>query len=311
MERNKTVDILRGIATLAVLLGHAIQRGLITGYVDNIVFRFIYSFHMPLFIILSGYTLYLSNPKYDVNFLWKKVKRLLFPTILWSYIMYVTKDLWFVGIKPFITFPDSILSYTKTLLLHPDYIYWFLYIIFIFSIVFYIAKKLPKNYFGPTLLIIGCIFWILPVEYFGMYNLRLYFPLFVLGYGLASKKETIIPQLKYYVVPCLLFFLYYFRTWQPGHPSIILFYLLSISVSMMMYWIITHIKIKWIEKILSWFGQNSLYIYLYQCLCLNIGYGSGIVRVGTIFITATLISSILAYFTSKNKYVKALLYGSF
>jgi len=311
MERNKKVDILRGIATLAVLIGHAIQRGLISGYAENIVFRFVYSFHMPLFIILSGYTLYLSNPKYDWQFLWKKAKRLLFPTILWSYMMYLIKDLWFVGIKPFVTFPDSILSYTKTLLLHPDFIYWFLYILFVFDVVFFIAKKVPKNYFGPTLFIIGILFFILPVEYFGMYNLRMYFPLFVLGYGLASQKEKIIPHLKYYVIPCLLFFLYYFRTWFPGNPNIMLFYLLSISVSMILHWIITHIKMEKMKQVLAWLGKNSLYIYLYQCLCLNIGYGSGIARVGTIFITATVISSILAYFTSKNKYLKAFLYGSF
>lgn len=36
MKRNLLIDVLKGIATLAVLLGHAIQRGLIVGYENNI-----------------------------------------------------------------------------------------------------------------------------------------------------------------------------------------------------------------------------------------------------------------------------------
>lgn len=56
-KRNRTIDILKGIAVLAVLLGHAIQRGLVTNYLDNPLFTIIYSFHMPLFMVLSGYSL--------------------------------------------------------------------------------------------------------------------------------------------------------------------------------------------------------------------------------------------------------------
>ena len=47
--RNPVVDILKGIAILLVLLGH-------TGLVSyDFVGRFIYSFHVPLFFIVSGY----------------------------------------------------------------------------------------------------------------------------------------------------------------------------------------------------------------------------------------------------------------
>lgn len=107
-NRNQTIDILKGIAVLAVLLGHAVQRGLITGYTDVLIFRIIYSFHMPLFMILSGYTLKAYNKNYDFNFLKKRFLRLMIPTIIWSYLIYIMKDFNFVGIKEFIPFPNSI-----------------------------------------------------------------------------------------------------------------------------------------------------------------------------------------------------------
>ena len=62
-KRDVVIDVLKGIAVLAVLLGHAIQRGLVVDYYDNIMFKVIYSFHMPLFMLLSGYSLYKYTKK--------------------------------------------------------------------------------------------------------------------------------------------------------------------------------------------------------------------------------------------------------
>lgn len=49
MERNKQVDIIRGVAILLVVLEHAL------GTSDNFFAKIILSFHMPVFFILFGY----------------------------------------------------------------------------------------------------------------------------------------------------------------------------------------------------------------------------------------------------------------
>lgn len=63
MRRNGYIDFVKGTAILLVLVGHAIQychgavyflRG---EYFDNPLFAFIYTFHMPLFMAVSGYLL--------------------------------------------------------------------------------------------------------------------------------------------------------------------------------------------------------------------------------------------------------------
>ena len=47
-ERDYTIDILKGIGIMLVILGHCLEW-------ENPVTRLIYSFHMPLFFLVSGY----------------------------------------------------------------------------------------------------------------------------------------------------------------------------------------------------------------------------------------------------------------
>ncbi|MDT8392234.1 MAG: acyltransferase family protein [Bacteroidales bacterium] len=57
MERNKNIDLLKGILIMLVITGHIIQ-----DKVDGNLARYlIYSFHMPLFIGISGYLVKLSK----------------------------------------------------------------------------------------------------------------------------------------------------------------------------------------------------------------------------------------------------------
>lgn len=66
-DRDITLDVAKGILIILVVLGHGIQFSLGAEYTmsetffDDIVFKSIYSFHMPLFMIISGYLFYHSN----------------------------------------------------------------------------------------------------------------------------------------------------------------------------------------------------------------------------------------------------------
>ena len=57
MQRIRFFDIAKGVAILAVILGHsAIEANdFIPSYTAQIILSFCFSFHMPLFFILSGY----------------------------------------------------------------------------------------------------------------------------------------------------------------------------------------------------------------------------------------------------------------
>lgn len=68
-KRDVSLDIAKGILIFLVVWGHSIQFGFGYEYgesyqcLDDYIFRAICSFHMPLFMAISGYLYYYSNRK--------------------------------------------------------------------------------------------------------------------------------------------------------------------------------------------------------------------------------------------------------
>lgn len=77
-DRIRYFDIAKGIAILAVLLGHSILECASfasVGMISNLVYETIFTFHMPLFFILSGYFMHPER-----SFRWRKESRELLAT---------------------------------------------------------------------------------------------------------------------------------------------------------------------------------------------------------------------------------------
>jgi surface polysaccharide O-acyltransferase-like enzyme len=94
MTRNYAIDALRIIAILGVILIHVTSRSLAQGHYDLIglyqifFFERLARFAVPLFFIISGYTL---QSRYDKTFdikkyYTKRASRLLIPYICWSFL---------------------------------------------------------------------------------------------------------------------------------------------------------------------------------------------------------------------------------
>lgn len=75
--RNNYVDFLKGVGIFLVILGHH----------KNIITNWIYSFHMPLFFMLSG--IFHKNEETYLKFLKKKSKSLLIPYFVLSGILFI------------------------------------------------------------------------------------------------------------------------------------------------------------------------------------------------------------------------------
>ena len=96
---------IRGIAIVLVVIGHVIGHEKNTGirqmYGSDIVSltwicEFIYTFHMPIFFIISGVSFAIFSNKKDISYLKfakSKLLRLVIPLLCWAPITLVFQDL--------------------------------------------------------------------------------------------------------------------------------------------------------------------------------------------------------------------------
>lgn len=84
-KRLLYIDNLRGILILLVILGHCIQF-LDADFDHNLAFKYIYAFHMPLFMFISGFVGFLQKSGFQV--IKKRFCQLIIPFTAWSVILY-------------------------------------------------------------------------------------------------------------------------------------------------------------------------------------------------------------------------------
>ena len=121
MEKSKNrilwVDAARGIAMLLVILGHCI------GSLNDPGYKFILSFHMPLFFFLSGYC---SKKEEQFRpYLKKKARELLVPQLLFGVF-----ECWI----------DMMSGRPEEIDILNDFLGWFLLVLFYISIVFWLIQ---------------------------------------------------------------------------------------------------------------------------------------------------------------------------
>ena len=82
-KRIAAFDNLKGIAIFLVVMCHCMQYITGTSF-DNLFYSTVYSFHMPLFAIISGYLLAMKMDKPLTDTLTKQFKRLIVPNLTWG-----------------------------------------------------------------------------------------------------------------------------------------------------------------------------------------------------------------------------------
>ncbi len=96
IKRDELLDFYKGIAIILVVLGHTFQLYNRLNFDESLGFRIIYSFHMPLFVFLSGAatanwlgTININSNLYTYNKgallrIYKSAVRLLLPFVAWG-----------------------------------------------------------------------------------------------------------------------------------------------------------------------------------------------------------------------------------
>lgn len=124
-ERLQHIDIAKGLCILLVVVGHILQYNF-SGTGSSSAFNFIYSFHMPLFMLLSGYVATLSTRKIDFQIGFGFVKRKFYSLAIPFFV-------WGLFITPFIIRQENLadfFSIAKRLVTDPNSGAWFIIVLF-------------------------------------------------------------------------------------------------------------------------------------------------------------------------------------
>lgn len=192
--RNPDIDIMRGMAVFFVLWGHSIQYLCqdTFDFFENPAFRFIYSFHMALFMSISGYLFWNSCQKRTIyELLVKLCRNIFYPLVIWNSIMFMIPFTEFLisewgykssGLHNIITL-EGIASVIKIAYSSLQGL-WFLWSIFFCSVVVAIVSKLPDGWKQALGFLVGfLVLSIIPnkIEISKENNIWMY-PYFVGGY---------------------------------------------------------------------------------------------------------------------------------
>ncbi len=205
--KSNYINVLRGITIFLMLWGHCIQVCIPTGldFFENPLFKIIYSFHMPLFMLISGYLFYYSFEKRNMKDLLVHRCGSLLKTIvffgIFSYFM--TTGLFSVIKGDFSAlFNGGWLPSLAGL--------WFIWSVLSASLVVgFICKKVKRIWLQVLLLAVGSVVVLLFQN--GINNLFMY-PFYVIGFYFAkyknkiSSKMMLIKYASLVIFPILLVF---------------------------------------------------------------------------------------------------------
>lgn len=156
MERENTVDIAKGIGIISVIIGHLNH---FFAY-EDLVPIIIYSFHMPLFIILSGYVFNYHPEASAKEYCYKRFSQIMKPYFMFAAITFLYDNArrgWdadgvygiFIG-----NGIDNHLNFNIAL--------WFLPMLFLCNIVFWcivrLSKYIDKMWISQVMLILLSFF---------------------------------------------------------------------------------------------------------------------------------------------------------
>jgi len=298
-QRDYRIDSIKGIMIFLVVFGHCIGQistiSTDTTWLKYIV-RFIFSFHMPVFVFISGY---FSSSNSGKN----AISRYLIPYVLANALFgllssLVNSQFSFSGADPF----------------SPQWTFWYLLSLFFWKVL--LSSVLEWKYPLPTMIIVALITGIFSADYFlSLSRTIVFFPYFIGGYlvrnadaGNTWKKhfnkrnsillfvivETIVAFLAYKNVNGLTFQLCRsYRTMNQSIPTGILLRLFTYvagTAGIIFFFSIIPNK----KNYLSTLGKYSLTVYLAHSFCIK--FLSKLIQLGSptlIFLSSMLITIII------------------
>ncbi len=201
--QDQFLNFLKGFCIILVVFGHAIQSASLD-FDSKPIFRLIYSFHMPLFIFLSGAVASYSKRPLNIDFIKNKAITLLVPFMAWAFLGYFLTS----------SYNEmSLFRHLRHTIALPDTGLWFLAVLFWFSCILYLFSRAAKVMGTAGYLVVVFLVYAVPTSRFGVGLVKWHLPFFFAGYVIFKYATVLAKYKKVVLLLCALIFPLLVTTW--------------------------------------------------------------------------------------------------
>lgn len=234
-HRIKELDYLKSILILLMVAFHLVYIGDKYPYIKQIV----YTFHMPAFLIISGY---LTNVQKDIRSFMRK--------LLWIFIPYLCLETGYVLMSHILPVRENVPEISSSILLHKIFIkplgpYWYLHTLIICSLLYYLTFRYTRMKTISQVILLGLSLF--AVSYWG--------GIIVLANAIYFLAGVIIKQSK----------LPFIRIFQPSLLALVPMILLCCFPDNLNRGILAGITITYLAIIISLYAHSYLSKGIRQC----------------------------------------------
>lgn len=247
-QRLESLDFIKGVLILLMIAFHLVYIGDSYPYLKKVV----YTFHMPAFLILSGY---LMNIEKSATQFGRSMHRFLLP-----YLLLESGYILMAAVLPIREHIDLLTPnvYLHHLLVAPLGPYWYLHTLMLCGIAYYVVFRLRMLQLMTRILLLAlCLFTLTLPEHFVAAPYALYFFIGVairhLSAGFTSVfRPTIL------ALPCLILLALYPSNLSTDAVGSLLIIYCAISSCLFVY------RNNKVGRFVAYLGRHSLTLYLYS-----------------------------------------------
>lgn len=185
--RIPAFDAVKSFAIFLVVWGHSIQYLMPHDFFHNPMFELIYAFHMPLFMMVSGFFAFSSTKPPFIRMIKHKFIQLILPCISWGILSILLHTVKIVFKGEALDINTLAASIYHTL----NGNYWFLKSLFCCYLIFNILFRLSHR--NTIFLVIACLLTTIST---GKYSISFMFPFFCIGILLNHYSDWLQSHLK-------------------------------------------------------------------------------------------------------------------
>ena len=254
--RIPELDYLKGVLILLVISFHLVYFEQLHPFAKQVV----YSFHMPGFLLISGYLMNVGKPPKDF-------RRML----LWLAIPYLIMESGYIVMASLLPINEHIehltpMVFVDRLLLHPLGPYWYLHTLIICGSIYFLIinskfKIQNSKFLLPLqLILIGPAYYVLSTFNFQLsFSSALYF---LAGAAIRQSGTDFITFFRPNKLSVLAFALLVFFSVNPNQASIYGALIAYTAISSLLY--IFHLFNFFPFNLLTFLGRNSLVLYIFS-----------------------------------------------